>query len=123
MVLNLPEAIAAIKDGKRVYAHAGGSTYPLLTINEQDELLLDGRIMKASEMTMIFECDEDPSWLLMQVLHALMRGSDEVFETKGSGGKCTAYISGSDDSSRFVTIAVPKYSTNALTAQWIRAPQ
>lgn len=115
---SIVEAVRALQEGKSVYAHREGK-YPKLTISESDKLLLDGVEVRASEMLLIFETEEDPSLMLMHVLHSLMRGSEELYETKGKE-RATAYISGEDGPTRLITIAVPKGSSHALTAQWVR---
>lgn len=113
------EALAAVKAGKHVFAHAPNSEYPVLTI-VNDEVLLDGTPIKAQHVFFVYESTEDPSWMLTQVLHSLFSGSSEVYETVGNGEKASAYISNEDEHSRTVQIVFPRHSVHPLTATWRR---
>lgn len=123
MVLStFTEAVGFVLAGKRVFAHAGNGEHPDLDIKD-NVLRLGGRPLAPQDVFLTYESEEDPSWMIAQVLHELMRGCPDVFEVVGGPTKATAYISHEEGDTIHVTITTQKGRSTPLTALWKRIPQ
>lgn len=123
MVLaSFTEAIGCVLAGKRVVAHAANGERPDLQI-VNDEVRLGGKPLAPGEVFLTYETEHEPSLLLVQVLHELLRGSEAVYESIGPH-QATAYISGSemDSGTIYVNIAAKKGNITPLASQWRRVP-
>lgn len=122
MVLStFTEAVGFVLAGKRVFAHAPNGEYPELSAKD-DVITLGGKPLSPKDVFLTYESEEDPSWMLAQVLHELMRGSPDVFEVVGGPTKATAFISHEEGDTIHVTISTQKGRSTPLTALWKRVP-